>query len=206
MTTNVLEFLDLCYCRSIWTLWSHPSRHHLKAHFLWRMTHVPKWESFSKAAARGIGISHRQQPNQKFLTRVYLNRNGNATFHLRPSCWTLFHIWSQRKKPTVFGVCSSAGTTCDSSWKNVKMTQNGIISSHGLWEKKENGRMAVSSSFQTRTTCSKRLGNLAKTAFFLCWLPDTLAAAVQRSGSYRSSSFAGSFRWFYFSDNRCTTP
>ena len=54
--------------------------------------------------------------------------------------------------------------------------------------------MAVSSSFQTRTTCSKRLGNLAKTAFFLCWLPDTLAAAVQRSGSYRSSSFAGSFR------------
>ena len=26
--------------------------------------------------------------------------------------------------------------------------------------------MAVSSSFQTRTTCSKRLGNLAKTAFF----------------------------------------
>ena len=157
---------------------------------------------FFQGSSRGIGISHRQQRNQKFLTRVYLNRNGNATFHLRPSCWTLFHIWSQRKKPTVFGVCG-AGSTCDSSLVGKTLKLLKTVSSPQWTMRIENGRMLFLLFFQTRT-CWKTWKS-GKNGFFLCW-QHTLAAAVQRSGSYRSSSFAGSFRWFYFSDNRLETP
>ena len=119
---------------------------------------------FFQGSSRGIGISHRQQRNQKFLTRVYLNRNGNATFHLRPSCWTLFHIWFQRKKPTVFGVCS-AGTTCDSSLAGKTLKLLKTVSSPQWTMRIENGRMLFLLLF-FRLGHVGRLGNLAKTAFF----------------------------------------
>ena len=182
-------------CRSIWTLWSHPSHHHLKLTFsgAWHMCQSEKvFQAKLQRHWHLMLVLHER--NQKFLTRVYLNRE-NATFHLRP-CWTLFHIWSQRKKPTVFG---AAGWLM---WNYLWLI---VISGRKTLKLKTVSwivRMENAPLLFLLWTCWKTWKSCKNGAFLYCHPHHKrCCCSVQSSGSY-IAAFAGSFRWFYFGDKR----